>query len=66
VARWSLISNVPSEIDAVELTTWYYWRWRIECYFKLLKQAGHDIEAWLQTTPDIRVRYVKLEKLLNA
>ncbi|MGX5701006.1 hypothetical protein ACWKWF_15895, partial [Acinetobacter kookii] len=26
VARWSLISNVPSEIDAVELTTWYYWR----------------------------------------
>ena len=23
VARWSLISNVSSEIDAVELTTWY-------------------------------------------
>lgn len=39
VARWSLISNVASEIDAVELTTWYYWRWTIECYFKLLKQA---------------------------
>ena len=24
VARWSLISNVPTEITAVELTTWYY------------------------------------------
>ncbi len=48
VARWSLISNVPTEITAVELTTWYYWRWSIECYFKLLKQAGHDIESWLQ------------------
>ncbi|WP_438504131.1 hypothetical protein [Acinetobacter towneri] len=52
VARWSLISNVPTEITAVELTTWYYWRWSIECYFKLLKQAGHDIESWLQTTPE--------------
>ena len=51
VARWSLISNVSSEIDAVELTTWYYWRWTIECYFKLIKQAGHDVESWLQTTP---------------
>ncbi|WP_442862708.1 transposase [Acinetobacter sp. SM34] len=56
VARWTLISNVASEIDAVELTTWYYWRWTIECYFKLLKQAGHDIEAWLQTTPKAILR----------
>ncbi|MGX5701012.1 hypothetical protein ACWKWF_15950, partial [Acinetobacter kookii] len=29
---------------------------RIECYFKLLKQAGHDIEAWLQTTPEAILR----------
>jgi hypothetical protein len=56
VARWSLISNVPSEIAAVEMTTWYYWRWTIECYFKLLKQAGHDIEAWLQTRPEAILR----------
>ena len=56
VARWSLISNVPSEITTVEMTTWYYWRWTIECYFKLLKQAGHDIEAWLQTRPEAILR----------
>ncbi len=34
----------------------YYWRWTIECYFKLLKQAGHDIEAWLQTRPEAILR----------
>ena len=56
IARWSLISNVSPEIDATELTTWYYWRWSIECYFKLLKQAGHDIESWLQTTPEAILR----------
>ncbi len=51
VARWSLISNVPTEITAVELTTWYYWRWSIECYFKLLKQAGHDISVMASDYP---------------
>ncbi len=56
VARWSLISNVPLKIDTVELATWYYWRWTIECYFKLLKQAGHDVESWLQTTPEAILR----------
>ncbi len=50
VARWCLLSNVAMDIDTAELSTWYYWRWTIECYFKLLKQAGHDVEAWLQKT----------------
>lgn len=63
VARWSLISNVASEIDAVELTTWYYWRWTIECYFKLLKQTGHHIEAWLQTTPKAILRRLLISSM---
>ena len=63
VARWSLISNVPSEIDAVELATWYYWRWTIECYFKLLKQAGHDVESWLQTTPKAILRRLLISSM---
>jgi hypothetical protein len=56
IARWSLLSNVNPEIDAAELMTWYYWRWSIECYFNLLKQAGHDIESWLQTIPEAILR----------
>jgi len=29
---------------------WYYWRWSIESFFKLLKSAGLQVEAWQQTT----------------
>ena len=50
-------------IDAVELTTWYYWRWTIECYFKLLKQAGHDVESWLQTTPAAILRRLLISSM---
>jgi hypothetical protein len=51
LTRWTLLSNVDREIDTQELAQWYYWRWSIESFFKLIKQAGHDIESWLQTTP---------------
>ena len=56
LARWTLLSNVPSEVETTELATWYYWRWNIESFFKLLKQAGHDVESWLQTTPQAILR----------
>lgn len=56
LSRWSLLSNVAKEISCTELSTWYYWRWSIESYFKLLKQAGHDVESWLQTTPQAILR----------
>ena len=32
------------------MALWYYWRWRIESYHKLLKGAGQPIEEWLQET----------------
>jgi hypothetical protein len=51
VAEWMLLTNVPAEqADAAEVGKWYYWRWRIESFFKLLKSAGHEIEYWQQTT----------------
>lgn len=51
VAEWMLLTNVPSDqADAAEIGKWYYWRWRIESFFKLLKSAGHEIEYWQQTT----------------
>lgn len=56
LSRWTLLSNVEQMIQATELATWYYWRWSIESYFKLLKQAGHDIESWLQTSPQAILR----------
>ncbi len=51
VAEWMLLTNVPTEeADAAEVGKWYYWRWRIESFFKLLKSAGHEMEYWQQTT----------------
>jgi hypothetical protein len=50
LAVWYLLTNVPSEVDAGTLALWYYWRWRVESYFKLLKSAGLDLEQWGQET----------------
>jgi hypothetical protein len=50
LALWLLLSNVDSQIPAEQLALWYYWRWRIESFFKLLKSAGHEVEHWQQET----------------
>jgi hypothetical protein len=48
--NWLLWTNVPAEVPAERLLLWYYWRWQIETYFKLLKSAGQAVEAWQQET----------------
>ena len=51
LAEWLLLSNVPAEwADAAHLARCYYWRWRIETYFKLLKSHGLQLEDWRQET----------------
>jgi len=47
LANWLLITNVK-DVEAQEIALWYYWRWQIESWFKLLKRAGHDLESWQQ------------------
>jgi len=49
LAEWLLMTNVMA-VTASEIALWYYWRWQIECFFKLLKKAGHDLESWQQET----------------
>lgn len=48
LARWLLWSNVPAAVAAGTLALWYYWRWQVESYFKLLKSAGQQLEHWQQ------------------
>jgi hypothetical protein len=48
LAHWLLMTNVPGRFDAATVALWYYWRWRIESYFKLLKSAGQEVEHWQQ------------------
>lgn len=49
LAEWMLLTNVRAdEADAAEVGKWYYFRWRIESFFKLLKSHGQELEYWQQ------------------
>jgi hypothetical protein len=50
LAVWYLLTNVATAVEAATLALWYYWRWQIESFFKLLKSAGQQIESWQQET----------------
>ncbi|GAC1355446.1 MAG: IS4-like element ISRba2 family transposase [Acidimicrobiales bacterium] len=51
LAEWMLLSNVPEAWATAErLAFCYYWRWRIESLFKLLKSHGQQLEQWQQET----------------
>ncbi|WP_252404061.1 hypothetical protein [Escherichia coli] len=56
LGRWTLLTNVDAEISAEKIAQWYYWRWNIESFFKLIKGAGHDVESWLQRSADAVLR----------
>jgi hypothetical protein len=49
LAEWWLLTNVEG-VAAELVATWYYWRWRIESFHKLLKSAGLEVEEWRQET----------------
>lgn len=49
LAEWLLWTNVDKEEAAAQtIAEWYYWRWKIESFFKLLKRAGQHVEHWQQ------------------
>jgi hypothetical protein len=50
LAEWMLLTNAPKRVSAEYLARCYYWRWRIESYFKLLKSHGQQMEQWQQET----------------
>jgi hypothetical protein len=49
LAEWWLLTNVEG-VAAEQVAEWYYWRWRIESFHKLLKSAGLEVEEWGQQT----------------
>jgi hypothetical protein len=56
LGRWLLLTNLPAEVSAATAALWYYWRWRIETYHKLLKGAGQEVEYWQQETAEALTR----------
>ena len=47
-ACWYLYTKVPETVPTETIALWYYYRWRIECFHKLLKSAGWQMEDWQQ------------------
>jgi len=52
LAEWYLLTNAPESVEDTTVALWYYWRWQIESYFKLLKSAGLQLEEWQQATAE--------------
>jgi hypothetical protein len=48
LATWLLLSNLPESVSAAQVAWWYYWRWQIESFHKLIKGAGLHVEQWQQ------------------
>ena len=66
LACWYLLSNVPDDVPAPTLALWYYWRWQIECYHKLLKKAGWHLEDWQQESASALVKRLAVVAMASA
>lgn len=55
ISWWYLLTNI-TDVPIDKIALWYYWRWSIESFFKLLKTAGMHIESWQQETVDAIAR----------
>lgn len=66
LARWLLLTNLPPSAKAKIVTLWYYWRWRIESYHKLLKGAGQHVESWQQETAEALTRRLLVAAMATA
>lgn len=63
LARWLLLTNLPPEAGAAAVALWYYWRWRIEGFHKLLKGAGQQAECWQQGTAEAVARRLAVSSM---
>lgn len=48
LSEWRLWTNLEGKVGSAEIALWYYYRWRIESFFKLLKRGGFALEQWQQ------------------
>ncbi|WRQ49905.1 IS4 family transposase [Roseiconus lacunae] len=59
LAQWTLLCNVfDASISGYQIALWYYWRWLIETYFKLLKSHGQELELWQQQSGEAIARRI--------
>jgi len=64
LAQWTLLCNVfDVSISSYQIALWYYWRWLIETYFKLLKSHGQELERWQQQTGEAIARRILIASM---
>lgn len=63
VAIWYLQTNLDAAVDKVIIVLWYYWRWRVESYHKLLKSDGQHIESWRQESGEAIARRLAIASM---
>jgi hypothetical protein len=66
LARWQLLTNAAAGVGAATVALWYYWRWQVESYFKLLKGAGQQVEHWQQEDAAALVRRLLVASMACA
>ena len=66
LARWYLYTNVDNSVPAERIALWYYWRWQIECFYKLLKSAGWHCEDWQQESASALVKRLAVVSMAAA
>jgi hypothetical protein len=66
LARWQLLTNVPAAVAAAVVALWYYWRWQVESFYKLLKAAGQQLEHWQQEGAPALVRRLLVASMACA
>ena len=58
--------GMPGGVNAATVALWYYWRWRIESYHKLLKSAGQEAECWQQETAQAVARRLAVASMAGV
>jgi len=66
LSRWYLYTNLDQSVPAERLALWYYWRWQIECFYKLLKGAGWQLEDWQQESASALVKRLAVVSMAAA
>ena len=66
LSTWYLLSNLPPEVSAERMALWYYWRWDIESYFKLMKSGGQQLEHWQQESGEAVLKRLLVASMASA
>jgi hypothetical protein len=66
LSTWYLLTNVPSTVSAEQIALWYYWRWNIESFFKLLKSGGQQLEHWQQESGEAVLKRLLVASMASA